>query len=81
MNQGRFQWDLVGATLGEHLDRLATIRRALVEHIGALDTESFHRSNSRAAYDVSPAYAIHHLMQHEAEHRAEIGRAVAGMRP
>ena len=41
-------------------------------------TESFHRSNARVAYDVSPAYTIHHLMQHEAEHRAEMGRAVAG---
>lgn len=72
---------ITGVTLGEHLDRLATIRRALVEHIGALDSGSFHRSNARAAYDVSPAYAIHHLMQHEAEHRAEMGRVVAGMRP
>lgn len=67
-----------GFTLSEHLGRLASIRGALVERIGALDSESFHRPNARAAYEVSPAYVIHHLMQHEAEHRAEIGRALAG---
>jgi uncharacterized damage-inducible protein DinB len=25
-------------------------------------------------YDVSPAYVLHHLMQHEAEHRSQINR-------
>jgi uncharacterized damage-inducible protein DinB len=25
-------------------------------------------------YDVSPAYVLHHLMQHEAEHRSQITR-------
>ncbi len=31
-------------------------------------------------YDVTPCWVLHHLMQHEAEHRAEIARlrAAAG---
>jgi uncharacterized damage-inducible protein DinB len=65
-----------GVALSEHLSRLATIRRALIERISSLDSNAFHRPNVRADYDVSPAYVLHHLMQHEAEHRAEIGRAL-----
>lgn len=65
-----------GVALSEHLSRLATIRRELIERIGSLDSHAFHRPNARVAYDVSPAYVLHHLMQHEAEHRAEIGRAL-----
>lgn len=63
-------------SLSEHLNRLATIRRALVDYVSTLDAESFQRPLSRADYDVAPAYVLHHLLQHEAEHRAEIGRAL-----
>ena len=63
-------------SLSEHLDRLATIRRSLVDYVATLDAESFTRPLSRADYDVAPAYVLHHLLQHEAEHRAEIGRAL-----
>jgi uncharacterized damage-inducible protein DinB len=33
-------------------------------------------------YDVAPGFVLHHLMQHEAEHRGEIGmlRALANQR-
>lgn len=62
--------------LAEHLDRLSTVRAMLEEHMASFDAVVFHVPVVRAAYDMSPAYALHHLMQHEAEHRAEIGRAL-----
>lgn len=67
-----------GLPLSDHLGRLATVRRAFRERVLALDETGFHRVNARAAYDVSPAYVVHHLLQHEAEHRAEINRALIG---
>jgi uncharacterized damage-inducible protein DinB len=66
-----------GMSLGNHLDRLATVRRSLLERAQGLGADAFHALNARAAYDVSPAWVVHHLLQHEAEHRAEIGRALA----
>lgn len=67
-----------GTALSEHVNRLTTIRQTLIQRVEVLDADAFHQLNARAAYDISPAYSIHHLMQHEAEHRAEIGRALSG---
>ena len=41
--------------------------------------EDFHRPRILERYNVSPAWVIHHLIQHEAEHRGQIGeiRALA----
>jgi hypothetical protein len=33
----------------------------------------FHAPRVRERYDVSPAWVVHHLLQHESEHRSEIG--------
>jgi uncharacterized damage-inducible protein DinB len=33
----------------------------------------FRRVRSLTHYDVTPEYVLHHLMQHEAEHRGQIG--------
>jgi uncharacterized damage-inducible protein DinB len=59
-------------TLDEHLDRLASVRRLVHEHLRPMDGEDFHRPRARPDYDVSPAWVLHHLLQHEAEHRAQI---------
>jgi uncharacterized damage-inducible protein DinB len=31
-----------------------------------------HTPRERPDYDVTPAWVLHHLMQHEAEHRSQI---------
>jgi uncharacterized damage-inducible protein DinB len=54
------------------LERLARVRSHALDAIGALDEAELHRIRSLPPYDVSPAWAIHHLVQHEAEHRAQI---------
>jgi uncharacterized damage-inducible protein DinB len=38
-----------------------------------MDLTEFRRVRSLEYYDVTPEYVLHHLMQHEAEHRSQIG--------
>jgi hypothetical protein len=42
------------------------------EHIAPMSVEDFHMPRAGETLDVSPAWVIHHLLQHEAEHRAHI---------
>lgn len=63
-----------GETLAQHLDRLAQVRAILLERLRPMSAEDFHTPRVREDYDVSPAWVLHHLLQHEAEHRSEIVR-------
>jgi hypothetical protein len=62
-----------GVTLAAHLNRLAAVRSALLDRIGRMSIEDFTAPRPREGYDVSPVWTIHHLLQHESEHRSEIG--------
>jgi hypothetical protein len=64
---------VVGVSLKDHLERLAQVRATLRREIGALSLEDFLAVRARDNYDVSGAWVVHHLLQHEAEHRSEIG--------
>jgi uncharacterized damage-inducible protein DinB len=64
---------LAGETLADHLARLDKVRAMLVDTIGSMTVEDFHDPRVRGPYDTSPAWVVHHLMQHEAEHRSQIG--------
>ena len=58
-----------GVSLEEHLARLDRVRREFLRLVAPLTTEQLampHRNNT------SPAWGLHHLMQHEAEHRGQI---------
>jgi len=61
-----------GESLETHLERLGSIRALVHEHIGPMTVEGFHAPRARDRYDVTPAWVVHHLLQHEAEHRAHI---------
>ena len=61
-------------TLAGHLERLTVVRDALVEEVRPMSVADYHQPRVRARYDVSPAWVLHHLLQHEAEHRSEIAR-------
>ena len=52
-----------GETIAQHLERLRP-----------MPSSDFHTPRSRERYDVTPAWVVHHLLQHEAEHRSEIVR-------
>ena len=61
-----------GESLQQHLDRLAAVRELFLELMRPLTNEEFHRIRVRDEYDVAADWTVHHLLQHEAEHRAQI---------
>ena len=61
-----------GVSLQEHLERLQVVRGHLEKHLRPMTADDFQRPRRRVSYDVSPAWVIHHLLQHEAEHRAQV---------
>jgi uncharacterized damage-inducible protein DinB len=62
-----------GITLDQHLDRLATVRRRLLDAFQSMSLHEFQRVRQLPAYDVTPEWVLHHLLQHEAEHRSQLG--------
>jgi hypothetical protein len=61
-----------GETIAVHLERLAAVRALVHEHLTPMSAEDFHTPRARERYDVTPAWVLHHLLQHEAEHRAHL---------
>jgi uncharacterized damage-inducible protein DinB len=61
-----------GVTLRQHLARLARTRGLLLDNLSDFTAADLHRVRRREEYDVSAAWVLHHLLQHEAEHRAQI---------
>jgi uncharacterized damage-inducible protein DinB len=62
-----------GIDLEAHLERLATVRQRLLDVYQQMDLADFRRVRSLPQYDVTPEWVLHHLMQHEAEHRGSLG--------
>lgn len=75
--QGRLT-QVVGLSLEQHLSRLGTVRGLLLEVFEQMELEDFRRARSLEHYDVTPEWVLHHLIQHEAEHRGQIGALRAG---
>lgn len=63
---------IVGIGLDKHLGRLATVRRELRTVFSQMTLEDFRRVRHLSESDVTPEWVLHHLAQHEAEHRSEI---------
>ena len=61
-----------GLPLARYMGALSAVRARLVERVGALPPEELYRVRSLPDYDVNPEWVLNHLVQHEAEHRAEI---------
>ena len=62
-----------GFSLEQHLGRLESVRRLILDVFQQMNLDEFRRIRSLAQYDVSPEWVLHHWMQHEAEHRSQIG--------
>jgi uncharacterized damage-inducible protein DinB len=71
-DQGRLK-QVQGDTLEQHIRRLEIVRGRLLDGYGQMDLAEFRRVWSLPAYDVTSEYVLHHLMQHDAEHRSQIG--------
>lgn len=61
-----------GLPLTTHLERLAAVRALLLERLRPMSNDDFHRARRLADYDAAPDWVLHHLLQHEAEHRSHI---------
>ena len=61
-----------GEGLETHVARLAAVRDLVLERLRPMSNADFHRPRRLADYDVAPEWVIHHLLQHEAEHRSHI---------
>ncbi len=53
--------------------RLKTVRARLLQVFQGMSLPDFRRARQLPEYDVTPEWVLHHLMQHEAEHRGQIG--------
>lgn len=62
-----------GESLLEHFARLALVRSHLLQAYRRISLEDFRRPREFEDYAVTPEWVLHHLMQHEAEHRGQIG--------
>lgn len=62
-----------GLSLNEHLRRLALVRARLLDVYEQMELDDFRRARSLEHYDVTPEWVLHHLLQHEAEHRSQLG--------
>lgn len=75
--QGRLT-QVEGVSLEQHLSRLETVRGLLLGVYEQMDLLDFRRVRSLENYEVTPEWVLHHLIQHEAEHRGQIGSLRAG---
>jgi uncharacterized damage-inducible protein DinB len=62
-----------GFSLAQHLSRLEVVRGLLLDVFQEMELDEFRRVRSFPYYDVTPEWVLHHLLQHEAEHRSQIG--------
>ena len=69
---------VVVETLEKHLNRLKVTRQYFLSATEGMSLDEFRRSRKLDSHEVSPEWVIHHLMQHEAEHRGQIGE-IRGM--
>ena len=63
---------VAGVSLAEHVMRLDTVRQELLQAFRNMPLQEFRRVRHLPEYDVTPEWVLHHLMQHEAEHRGQI---------
>ncbi|MFN2198649.1 MAG: DinB family protein [Anaerolineales bacterium] len=61
-----------GESLESHLNRLAVCRHLLLEAYRSMSLADFRQPRHLPAYIISAEWILHHLMQHEGEHRGQI---------
>lgn len=72
-----------GRLLGEHLECLEASRRGFLERLTSMSLEDWHarRTPPGVDYVVSPAWAVFHLVEHEAGHAFQIRSLLRRVEP
>jgi uncharacterized damage-inducible protein DinB len=65
-------------SLARHLERLVWVRAHLDERVAGLNPSNLDRLRENDGTRSSPAWVVHHLTQHEAEHRGQIQAVLTG---
>jgi uncharacterized damage-inducible protein DinB len=71
---------VAGRPLSEHLDRLASTRELTLSILRTMDVEEWRRPRSpvdRSDYQVTPEWAVFHLVEHEAGHAFQMKSLMA----
>ena len=58
--------------LSDHIQRLDDARTRLLDVYADMSLAEFRRVRHLSNYDVTPEWVLHHLIQHETEHRGQI---------
>jgi len=61
-----------GIALDEHLARLGTVRQHLHQDLAGFGSEEFRRPRAVRNGGGTPEWILHHLREHEAEHRGQL---------
>lgn len=61
-----------GRSLTQHLDILERTRRYLLDTFQQMTLADFRRVRQMENYSCTPEWVLHHLIQHETEHRGQI---------
>jgi uncharacterized damage-inducible protein DinB len=61
-----------GRSLIEHLETLNRTRKFLIKIFQQMDLADFRRLRQLENYSCTPEWVLHHLIQHETEHRGQI---------
>ncbi|MDO3411816.1 DinB family protein [Saccharibacillus sp. CPCC 101409] len=70
-----------GESLDRYMERLAVVRRDFLNRFKAIDSEDWRRIRVLPdEYDVTPEWAVYHLLEHEAHHRGQIYRMIGQLR-
>ena len=70
-DQGRLT-PVEGFTFESHLQRLDATREIFLTALQPMSLTEFRRLRAFERYEVTPEWVIHHLIQHEAQHRGQI---------
>jgi uncharacterized damage-inducible protein DinB len=71
---------VVGDTLDRHRERLAWVRSLLHDGLATLGDDDLRVERPTHGGTVTAEWVFHHLMQHEAEHRGQMGEIATALR-
>jgi Protein of unknown function (DUF664) len=61
-----------GETFERHLDRLARTRTLVLDVLGSMTPQDYHRAHAGEHLDVAADWVVFHLIDHEVEHRVRL---------